>query len=134
MSGTIHVCASCQTRDAVRRSAGEAGGAALLAAIAARLRDTPLGPSFDIVPQACLGPCGAGVRLAVTGEGRWGWLFQGLDPAVDLEAFMMFLDSWRHSPDGVLAKAERPPCLLRKTVGRLPPSLATGVPRHGISE
>jgi len=86
------------------------------------LRNLPGGSDFRVVPQACMGPCGAGVRLAVTRPARWGWLFQGLRPGPDLEAFATFLSAWRAAPQGVLAKAQRPPRLLRKTVGRIPPS------------
>lgn len=119
MIGTIHVCKSCQGRKVVQR--GAQGDIDLLAAIAARVREMPGGVAFQVVPQACFGPCGPEVRVAVTGPGRWGWLFQGLRPGVDLDAFVTFLAAWRASEEGLPAKADRV-ALLRKTVGRIPPS------------
>ncbi len=79
------------------------------------------GEVFQVVPRACFGPCGPEVRVAVTGPGRWGWLFQGLRPGADLDAFVAFLSAWLASVDGLPAEADRA-ALLRKTVGRVPPS------------
>jgi predicted metal-binding protein len=124
MIGTIHIRHGCQDRDPVRRQSGAGSGAALRTTIAARLAAPPWDDAFAIVPESCMGPCGAGLRLAVTGPGRWGWLFEGLHAESDLDAFLQFLAAWRAAPNGVPAKAERPARLSRKTVGRLPPSAA----------
>ncbi len=121
MTATLHVCRSCEGREAVRRRRGDAAGHGLREALTAMLRALPRAARFEIVSQDCMGPCGAGVRVALTGPGRWGWLFQDLEPG-DMEALGSFLVAWHTAADGVPAKAERPSRLLRKTVCRLPPS------------
>ena len=122
MIGSLHVCRSCQTRDAVRRSSGPAASSDLQNSIAAMLRGLPDPAAFKVALGECLGPCSAGVRVAVTGSGRWGWLFQGLQPGADVDALAAFLLAWQAAPDGLPAKSDRPTRLLRKTIGRLPPS------------
>ncbi len=107
--GTVHVCASCT---------GRLGEADIFTALAARLDSSVIA----LGRQPCFGPCGKGVRLAVTGPGRWGWLFEGLGAEDELEPFLAFLAAWRAAPDGVPPKAARPAVLMRKAVGRLPPS------------
>lgn len=119
MRASIHVCRSCAGRAAVRAADPEAAG--LPAALHAMLGALPGGNAFTVVPQACMGPCGDGQRVALTAPGRWGWLFQGLE-AGDMATFARFLAAWRDSPDGVPAKASRPAGLAPRLVGRLPPS------------
>ena len=122
MTGVLHVCRSCQGCEAVRRVAGATASTELFEAITAMVRHIPDPTAFGVAAQECLGPCGAGVRIALTGTGRWGWLFQGLQPGADLEALASFLLSWCATPDGLPDKPQRPARLLRKTAGRLPPS------------
>ena len=110
---TLHICATCPDRAVVRSGAGDALSTAL-AAIA-----TPLG--IAVAAEGCMGPCGRGVRVALTGAGRWGWLFQGLDPATDIDAFVHFLAAWQSAPGGQVAKRDRIGLQMR-IVGRLPPS------------
>ena len=124
MNATLHVCRSCEGRDAVRRRVGAGSGTALREALAALARALPDSFAVEVVSQDCLGPCGPGVRVALTGAGRWGWLFQDLQPGDDIAALAEFLRAWQTAPYGVPAKAERPARLVRKMIGRLPPSHA----------
>lgn len=122
MTAIVHVCRSCEGRDAVRRQGGMAAGAALRQALLAMVRMLPDPTAVEVVGQDCLGPCGPGVRVALTGLARWGWLFQDLRPGADIAALAAFLQAWQTAPDGVPAKADRPTRLMRKAIGRLPPS------------
>ena len=122
MTATIHVCVSCQDRGPVLASQGEGGSQVLIDALRQQLGKAMPASAFVITPQSCFGPCGRGVRLAVAGPGRWGWLFEALRPGDDLDAFSQFLTAWLASPDGVVAKSDCPARLFRKTVGRVPPS------------
>ena len=122
MTGTLHVCRSCQGREGIRRLSGATASSDLCDAFVAMVRNLPDLAALRVVTQECFGPCGSGVRVALTGPGRWGWLFQGLQPGPDLDALTSFLRVWQAAPDGVPDKLQRPARLLRKTVGRLPPS------------
>lgn len=103
----LSVCASCEGRGAE--------GAVLVA-----LREAAAGTGIEVVAGPCLGPCGQGVRVALTGAGRFGWLFEGLDAAADMAAFTRFLAEWVRAPDGLVAKRDRI-LLMARTVGRVPP-------------
>jgi predicted metal-binding protein len=78
------------------------------------------GTGVVVVPGPCLGACGDDTRLALTGAGRWSWLFQGLDAETDMPAFSLLLAAWLAALDGLAAKADRKALLVR-TVGRVPP-------------
>ncbi len=107
-AGTLSVCASCEGRQA---------GAPLLQALTA----CAAGSGVLVTHGPCLGPCGAGVRVALTGNGRWSWLFQGLDPDRDMADFARFLAAWTASPTGEVAKSARL-SLVPRTIGRTPPA------------
>ena len=112
MDATIHVCRGCKPRDA------SPGGEALLAALLDWAAD---GPTTEIVPHACLGPCGAPGRIVVSGPGRWSWLLAGIAPGEDIAALAAFLDVWRRAPAGLVPKNDRPERLRPKILGRVPP-------------
>lgn len=109
MSPALHVCAGCKPIGA------HSGGAALHERLAA----VPPG-EITIVAHTCLGPCGVPGRVALTAPGRWSWLLAGVD-AEDLDDLADFISVWRASPDGRVAKADRPPRLRSKIIGRVPP-------------
>jgi len=132
MTAVLHVCRSCEGREAVRRRHGGTSGMALRAAIEEMILALPDHSTFDVISQDCMGPCGLGVCVALTAPGRWGWLFQDLQPGEDVAALAEFLTAWRVAPHGVPAKTDRPTRLVRKTIGRLPPSgTAGGVVTNG---
>lgn len=114
MSLCVHVCETCRKRDLAR------GEADIVPALAAMLDDVTEA-AFELVPQSCLGMCAPGANLAVTGPGRWGWLFRELRPGEELAAFAVFLRAWLAHPEGLPPKSARPACLRPCTVGRLPP-------------
>ena len=114
MDATIHVCGSCKPRD------DNPGGEALLAALTAWAG----GETVEIVPHACLGPCGVPGRIVVSGPGRWSWLIAGMAPGADIAALGDFIDAWRHAPAGLVPKNDRPERLRPKILGRVPPLTA----------
>ena len=105
MTAKLHVCVSCK------------GASGTGAQTRAALADLPI----SVEPQACLGPCGDGVRAALTAPGRWGWLFADLS-ASDRDALAAFIALWQASADGQVVKARRPPSLATRILGRIPPS------------
>ena len=105
MTAKLHICVSC-------KGGGGTGGQTRAA-----LADLPI----SVQPQACLGPCGDGVRAALTAPGRWGWLFADIS-ASDRDALATFIAQWQASPDGQVAKTRRPARLASHIIGRVPPS------------
>ena len=114
MDATIHICRGCKPRD------DAPGGEALLAALIDWAAD---GAAAEIVPHACLGPCGAPGRIVVSGPGRWSWLLAGIVPGEAIAALAAFLDVWRLAPAGLVPKNDRPERLRPKILGRVPPPI-----------
>jgi predicted metal-binding protein len=124
VTAAIHICQTCLDRDASK--AGAEGTQDFARALEALLARMPEGVDFQLVRQSCLGMCKPDANVAVTGPGRWAWLFHGLQAGADLAEFAAFLALWHAEPQGLPPKQARPPGLRRKTAGRLPPGSGVG--------
>lgn len=119
MDAAVHVCTGCRDHDPDRRAAGQGGGLALHAALSTALADAPVA----IAAAPCLGACRGGGRVVLADATKWGWLIEGLDTAADHAAAAQFIRAWLASPNGRVAKADRPGWTEGRVLGRFPPAL-----------
>jgi predicted metal-binding protein len=119
MDAAVHVCIGCKDHDPARREAGVGGGAALHAALSSALADA----SVAVLPAPCLGACRGGGRLVLADPAKWGWLIEGLDTPADHLAAAHFVRAWLASPNGRVAKPDRPTWTDGRLLGRFPPAL-----------
>ena len=120
MTAALQVCVGCRAADPERRRTRLGGGEMLAACargIAARCRPGTL----RVDTFACLGGCGRRGRLSLAGLGRWSLLFAGLDPERDGDALGRFVAAWLLAPNSLVLKAERPPSLRARVLGRVSP-------------
>jgi len=79
------------------------------------------GPSVRRREIVCLSQCLRPCVVAFSGEGRFTYLFGDIEPTRDadavLDAFLLF----RARTDGFVERAERPPALRSRILGRVPP-------------
>jgi predicted metal-binding protein len=118
MTATVHVCIGCRDHDPALKGAGLGGGTALLAALA----ETMAGTGIDVRPAPCLGACRGGGRVVLENHAKWGWLIEGIDTAADRAALAVFIRAWHASPNGRVAKPDRPQWTEARILGRYPPA------------
>ena len=79
MSVTLHVCTTCKMGRPVAADAPRPG-ARLLDAL--RAAGAPEG--VRILPVACLSACDHGCNIALSGPGRWSYVYCGMNPDEDV--------------------------------------------------
>ena len=59
--------------------------------------------------------------MALSGEGRWTYVYGDLDPATGVETLLTFARQYREAPDGIVPWRERAEAIRKGVVARLPP-------------
>ena len=99
-----------------------AGQALLQAALALCRQCTATAALVQVRGIACLGGCERACTIALQAPSRHAYLFGGL--VADAETAAQILEGallHARSADGLMARAERPPCLRRGLLAKLPP-------------
>ena len=116
----ILVCTTCRRPDlnSDTQRPGEKLSAALEVALAAEPDD-----AIRIERVECLSVCKRPCTVALSGEGRWTYVYGDLDPESGIETLLSFARQYRATTDGIVAWRERPEPIKRGVVARLPPIL-----------
>ena len=116
---TLHVCVTClagEDRDTVPR-AGRRLHDGLVEALPRQ--DHP--PSFRIVEVECLSNCDRGCSAALSGPGRWSYIYGDLtETAVD--DLIAGATRYAATTDGLVPWRERPMIFRKGVIARIPPS------------
>lgn len=116
MTVTLHVCATCKMSRPLPE--GEVPpGTRLLSALQAV--GAPEG--VRIVPVECLSACDHGCNIALTGPGRWSYLYRGLDPDVHVDDILAGVAAYAATADGIVPWRERPLIFRKQSLARIPP-------------
>ncbi len=115
MAATLHVCITCKAGEPVPEGA-VAPGALLHAALVAG--DAPEG--VRIVPVECLSACSQGCSVALSGAGKWSYVYGRLtqDDAADVLAGAA---AYAATSDGIVPWRERPVIFRKQSLARIPP-------------
>jgi predicted metal-binding protein len=117
---TLHVCVTClagEDRDTVPR-AGRRLHDGLVEAL--RRQDHP--SSFRIVEVECLSNCDRGCSAALSGPGRWSYIYGDLtETAVD--DLIAGATRYAATADGLVPWRERPMIFRKGVIARIPPSI-----------
>lgn len=115
MAATLHVCVTCRAGQPV--ADGEpAPGQRLYAAIMA----AGLPEGISIVPVECLSACNAGCSIALSGPGRWSYVYGRLGEA-DVPSILAGAGAYAASADGLVPWRERPEIFRKQSIARIPP-------------
>ena len=115
---TLHVCITCKAGEIVEEGAAPPGArlhAALLAAgVPAAVR---------IVPVECLSACTQSCAVALSGPGKWSYVYGRLtaDDAADILAGAA---SYAEAPDGIVPWRARPVIFRKQSLARIPPLMS----------
>lgn len=114
----ILVCASCRAAggdpDATRP------GAMLAAALGSALADGDH-PGITVETVECLSVCKRPCTVALTGAGRWTYIYGDLDPEAGAGTLLTFARQYRETTDGIVPWRERAEAIRKGVVARIPP-------------
>jgi predicted metal-binding protein len=118
-AATLFVCVTC-------KSGEELKGAALFAALEARLASEP-----DIALKAveCLSVCKRPCTVALAAAGKWTYVVGDLARELHVEDILVAAQRYAASHDGIVPWRERPLAFRKGVVSRTPP-LAPIEPAH----
>ncbi|KAB0265357.1 DUF1636 family protein [Microvirga brassicacearum] len=125
----LYVCVTC-------RKAGEPEGdmrpgallhRALRAAVNAT--DEKGGPAIRVEPVECLSGCKRGCTIAISGPGRWTYVYGDLDPATSVDSILDGLRRYGATANGLVPWRERPEAFRKGTLARIPPFSLTSSDR-----
>ena len=114
---TLSVCLRCRddredARDGVR------GGTRLAQAVLQSVNDEA---ALDIRGVHCLSQCKRPCTLALSGPDRFTYIFGDIDPTRHALEVIELAALYARSPDGFMARSDRPPSMRTGILGRVPP-------------
>jgi predicted metal-binding protein len=118
MGVTLHVCITCKAGQAVPEGQVEPG-ARLHAALAAAAADA-VTEGVSIQPVACLSACNTGCAVALSGPGRWSYVYGFMDESHAAE-ILRGAALYARAPDGIVVWRDRPAIFRKQSVARVPP-------------
>ena len=77
-------------------------------------------PNFRIVEAECLSNCNRGCSVALTGPGRWSYVYGDLDEAL-VDDLLTGASRYAATKDGLVPWRERPVIFRKGVIARIPP-------------
>jgi predicted metal-binding protein len=114
----LHVCVTClagEDRETVPRA-----GRRLHDALADAQRRQGEPPSFCIVEAECLSNCNRGCSVALSGPGRWSYVYGDLGEA-SVDDLLAGASRYAATVDGLVPWRERPTIFRKGVIARIPP-------------
>ena len=116
----MHVCVTClagEDRETVPRA-----GRRLHDALADALSRQDDPPHFRIVEAECLSNCNRGCSVALTGPGRWSYVYGDLKE-ISVDDLLAGAMRYAATTNGLVPWRERPTIFRKGVVARIPPSI-----------
>ena len=127
---TLHVCVTCKLSPAVTGAvaAPELPGRTLFDSIAEAISAQQLGHRIRLQAVECLSVCKRPTTVAVSGAGRWTYVWGDIEAARDLETLIAGVLAYAAAPQGIIPWKERPQIFKKGVVARIPfvPVTSTG--------
>lgn len=115
MTVTLHVCITCRAGQPVPD--GEpVPGQRLMAALLGH----PDPQGVEIRPVECLSACSRGAAVALSGPGRWSYVY-GEMTAEDAPEILAGARAYAATPDGIVPWRERVIIFRKRSLARIPP-------------
>jgi predicted metal-binding protein len=116
---TLYVCVTC--RAAEEGEATPRAGRRLHGALTEAQRHQDGAPRFRIVETECLSNCNRGCSVALTGPGRWSYIYGDLSLA-SVDDLIAGASRYAATEDGLVPWRERPTIFRKGVIARIPPS------------
>lgn len=114
----LNICVTCTASNADRKTEPRHGQTLFdrMQALSQE-RDLP----FDLHPVECLTNCKSGCSVALSGAGKWGYVYGHVDPDGMIDDLCDLACRYAESEKGIVAWRERPDSLRRNVIARIPP-------------
>jgi predicted metal-binding protein len=116
---TLYVCVTCRAGEADETT--PRAGRRLHDALAQAQRRQDGSPRFRIVEAECLSNCNRGCSAALTGPGRWSYIYGDLSEA-SIDDLLTGASRYAATDDGLVPWRERPTIFRKGVIARIPPS------------
>jgi predicted metal-binding protein len=116
---TLYVCVTCRAGE--EGEATPRAGRRLHDALTDAQRRQDASPRFRIVEAECLSNCNRGCSAALTGPGRWSYIYGDLSEA-SVDDLLIGASRYAATEDGLVPWRERPTIFRKGVIARLPPS------------
>lgn len=117
---TLYVCVTCLAGE--DRETEPRAGRRLHDALAETQRGQNNLQSVRIVEAECLSNCNRGCSVALTGPGRWSYIYGDLNQAC-VDDLLAGASRYAATNDGLVPWRERPTIFRKGVIARIPPSL-----------
>ncbi|ADE85793.1 DUF1636 family protein [Rhodobacter capsulatus] len=120
MATTLHVCTTCRGTAAapLAEEAGPRPGELLAHALSA----LPVPEGVTVVPVECLSACTQGCAVALSGPGKWSYVYGRLDPR-DADTILTGAAQFEAAEKGLIPWRERPEIFRKQCLARIPPQI-----------
>ena len=112
---TLHVCMTCKAGEIVENGAAPPGARLHAALVAAGVPD-----GVHLVPVDCLSACTQSCAVALSGPGKWSYVYGRLTPA-DAADILAGAAAYADTPDGIVPWRARPVIFRKQSLARIPP-------------
>lgn len=122
---TLYVCKTCKPEGYVGEDSDRPGNVLakeLLAAARARGIDVEI----ELKAVNCLSVCKRPCTVSVSGAGKFTYIVGDLEPGRDVDDLLKFAALYGAADDGITAWRERPECVRKHTIARVPPINCAG--------
>jgi predicted metal-binding protein len=120
LATTLHVCVTCRAGE--DGDAGPRPGRRLYDALIDAQRRQDKLPSFRIVEVECLSNCNRGCTVALSGPGRWTYVYGDLNQDC-IDDVITGAERYAATTDGLVPWRERPAIFRKGVIARIPPSI-----------
>ncbi|WOH64148.1 DUF1636 domain-containing protein [Bradyrhizobium sp. BWA-3-5] len=115
MTVTLHVCITCRADQAVRDGETTPG-----ARLHSALLEAGVPEGVSVVPVECLSACSQGCSIALSGLGRWSYVYGRLSDA-NAPDVVAGAAAYAAAPDGIVPWRSRPAIFRKQSLARIPP-------------
>ena len=123
---TLHVCTSCRPPGSPRWPEESRPGFVLYKELVKAIEARDLRHKVEIRAAECLSICPRPCGLALSSPGSWTYLFGDQQPSETAMDVVECVSLYLKSPDGFMARNERPKSFRGSILGRVPPLTGVG--------
>jgi predicted metal-binding protein len=116
---TVHVCVTCRPPD-FSGEEHDRPGARLFRALQHALSTAP-NATVRLDPVRCLSVCKRPCTVAVSGAGRWTYIYGDFDADTSARTIIDGAERYARTSDGIVPWRERPEAFRKGVIARVPP-------------